>query len=293
MTNKNKKINRIILIVCAVVAAASIIVIGVTLITKGRDRAALNSEMERLREMMNIPEGEIVADGGAGSLTTTKAEYSEQGKYESEDSLTIQKKLDSIYEENNDVVGWLKVEGTPIDYPVMQTMNDEQFYLKRGFDKAYNENGCLFADTDSNVGKGTKEGGYLEGKGKPSSNIIIYGHTMFGGEMFGSLPKYKDSDYGKEHNIIKFDTLYETREYELIAVFYSQVYYNTDTCFKYYQFFEANNQAEFDDWYTNIKQMSLYDTGVTAEYGDEFITFSCCSYHTENGRFAVVGKRIK
>ena len=82
-------------------------------------------------------------------------------------------------------------------------------------------------------------------------------------------------------------------EYELIAVFYSQVYMSTDDVFKYYNFFQADTQEEFDDWYENIKAMSLYDAGVTAEYGDEFITLSCCSYQVEDGRFVVVGKRIK
>jgi len=104
---------------------------------------------------------------------------------------------------------------------------------------------------------------------------------------------YKDETYGREHNIIRFDSLYEEREYELIAVFYSQVFYKSDEVFKYYNFFEADTQAEFDDWYDNIKSMSLYDTGTEAEFGDEFITLSCCAYHVEDGRFVVVGRRVK
>lgn len=87
--------------------------------------------------------------------------------------------------------------------------------------------------------------------------------------------------------------MYEKREYELIAVFYSQVYLKTDEVFKYYRFFQADTQEEFDNLYENIKSMSLYDTGVSAEPGDEFLTLSCCSYHTEDGRFVVVGKRIR
>lgn len=97
---------------------------------------------------------------------------------------------------------------------------------------------------------------------------------------------------GKEHNIIRFDSLYEEREYELIAVFYSQIFYTYEDVFKYYNFFQTDTQEEFDDWYDNIKEMSLYETGVTAEFGDEFITLSCCSYHVEDGRFVVVGRRI-
>ena len=83
--------------------------------------------------------------------------------------------------------------------------------------------------------------------------------------MFGNLKLYQDKEYGLSHNIICFDTLYEKREYELIAVFYSQVYYQSEDVFKYYNFFQADTQEEFDDWYSNIKVMSLYDTGVTAE----------------------------
>ena len=85
---------------------------------------------------------------------------------------------------------------------------------------------------------------------------------------------------------------YEKREYELMAVFFSQVYYQSEDVFKYYDFFEADTQEEFDDWYQNIKELSLYDTGVTAQLGDEFITLSACAYHVEDGRFVVVGKRI-
>ena len=116
---------------------------------------------------------------------------------------------------------------------------------------------------------------------------------MKSGQMFGNLKLYADSAYGMEHSVICFDSLYEKREYELLAVFYSKVYNKKDDVFKYYKFFQADTQEEFDDWYGNIKKLSLYDTGVTAEFGDEFITLSCCSYHTEDGRFAVVGKRVK
>lgn len=195
-----------------------------------------------------------------------------------------------LYEKNQDLIGWLSIEGTNIDYPVMQTMEDECHYLRLDFYGKKNRNGCLIMDTDSVVGTGTAADGYADGTA-PSTNLIIHGHTMKSGEMFGKLPLYADETYGKEHNIIRFDSLYEEREYEVIAVFYSQIYYKNEDVFKYYNFFQADTQEEFDDWYENIKQMSLYDTGVTAEFGDEFITLSCCAYHVEDGRFVVVGRR--
>ena len=193
---------------------------------------------------------------------------------------------------NKYYIGWLQVDDTVIDYPVVQTPEDEEMYLYLDFDGEYNLNGTLIMDTDSEVGVGTAAFDYRDGK-TPSTNLSIHGHTMKSGAMFGHLKYYQDEDYGKEHNIIEFDSLYEHREYELISCFYTQVYYESQDVFKYYKFFNAYTQEDFDYWYDNIKSKALYDTGVTAEYGDEFITLSCCSYQVSDGRFIVIGKRIK
>lgn len=197
-----------------------------------------------------------------------------------------------LYSQNEDMIGWLHIDDTIIDYPVMQTVENEDYYYHLNFYGEEDPNGCLIMDTDSVVGSGTLENNYQDGT-EPSTNLIIHGHTMKSGQMFGKLRLYAESEYGLEHNIIYFDTLYERRKYELIAVFYSQVFYENEDVFKYYKFFEADTQEEFDVWYENIMKLSLYDTGVTAENGDEFITLSCCSYHVEDGRFVVVGKRVK
>lgn len=198
----------------------------------------------------------------------------------------------SLYHKNPDLIGWLKIPDTLVDYPVMQTMKEEEYYLSRDFYRQKNNNGSLILDTDSNAGVGMKNNKYAS-ENIPSTNLIIHGHTMKSGQMFGNLKLYEAETYGKEHNIIYFDSLYEERTYELIAVFYSQVYYKNQDVFKYYNFFQADTKEEFQYWYENIKTMSLYDTGISAEFGDEFITLSCCSYQVEDGRFVVVGKRIK
>ena len=201
-------------------------------------------------------------------------------------------KFQSLYEGNNDFIGWLTIENTKIDYPVMQLIEDENYYMSHDYEKNENINGSLVLDSDSVAGVGTKEFDYENGK-KPSTNLIIHGHTMRSGEMFGDLSDYENEDYMKEHKIIKFSSLYEDREYEVISVFRSQVFNKSDEVFKFYKFFEATTQEEFDYWYSNIKEMSVFDTGVTAEFGDEFITLTCCAYHVEDGRFVVVAKRIK
>lgn len=201
--------------------------------------------------------------------------------------------MKQLYEQNSDLIGWLYVEDTNIDYPVMQTPEDENYYLERDFQKNYNSNGSLIMDTDSVVGSGTAANAYADGT-KPGTNLIIHGHNMKNGNMFGSLDKYRDINYEKKHNIIKFSSLYEHREYEVVSVFLSQVYLKTQTdVFKFYQFFQADTEKEFSNFYNNIKELALYDTGVSAEFGDEFITLSVCTYHVENGRLVVVAKRIK
>ena len=184
-----------------------------------------------------------------------------------------------LFEANEDMIGWLKIPGTEIDYPVMQTMEDEEYYLRRNFFGEKDNNGTLILDTDSDITK-------------TSNNLIIHGHNMKSGVMFAGLVDYEEEEFLKEHRQIEFHTRDEERKYEVIAVFRSKVYTTEDNVFKYYQFFEAENQEEFDDFYDNIKKLSIFDTGVTAQYGDEFITLSTCIYHTTNGRLVVVGKRI-
>lgn len=201
--------------------------------------------------------------------------------------------MKDLWEINSDCVGWLTIKDTNVDYPVMQTMDNEQYYLDRDFQKNYSSNGSLILDTDSDIGTGTKENNYADGS-IPTTNLIIHGHNMKSGAMFGNLDLYRKQDYEKKHNIIELSTLTEKREYEIVAVFLSQIYLKSQTdVFKYYKFFQANTQEEFDDFYNNIKKLQLYDTGVTAEFGDEFITLSVCAYHVDNGRLAVVAKRIK
>ena len=186
------------------------------------------------------------------------------------------------YEKNQDMLGWLRIDGTDIDYPVVRTPGNNEKYLRLGFDGAYASGGTLFLDENCDPGID-----------KVTANQMIYGHDMNDGTMFGKLYLYADEEYGKEHSTIRFDTIYETGEYELMAACYSQVYYTTDTCFKYYKFFDAANEEEFNDYVSNVKELAEYDTGVTAEYGDTLLTLSTCSNHVENGRFVVVAKKVK
>lgn len=230
-------------------------------------------------ELPNEPESAMVSDSDMADVTADIHEELPPEPEPVEDPAVPNPYADSFLA-NSDMAGWLIVPGTVIDYPIMWTPENEEYYLYKGFDKAKNSNGCLILDTDSCTNPLT-------------TNLIIHGHNMKSGAMFGNLTDYENEEYYKEHPDVILHTKECQRNYEVIAVFYSQVYKKTDNVFKFYKFFQANTEEEFNDFYNNIKALSIYDTGVTAEFGDNFITLSTCAYHVDRGRFVVVAKEIE
>lgn len=185
-------------------------------------------------------------------------------------------KYAELYAQNGDFMGWLRIDGTGIDYPVMQSKDDPDFYLKHNFNKEYSRFGIPYMQ---------------ENCGLSSDNIIIYGHNIKSKSMFNELTEYKNGDFYTAHKYITFDTLNEQRTYAVIAVFKTVAY--SDSGFQYYDFVNANTVEEFDDYVAKCKALSFYDTGVTAEYGDKLLTLSTCEYSQKNGRLAVVAKLIE
>lgn len=185
---------------------------------------------------------------------------------------------ETLYNKNKKLIGWLKIDDTNIDYPVMQT-SDNTYYLDHNYNQEYDKNGSIFLDYNCSV--------YPR-----STNMIVYGHHMKSGNMFGNLQKYAKESYGEKHSVITFDTIYEKAQYQVMYVFRSQVYNEDDIVFKYYQFIEANSETEFDSYMQEMSALSLYDTGVTAEFGDSLLTLSTCDSSQTDGRFVVVAKRI-
>ena len=183
-----------------------------------------------------------------------------------------------LYEQNTDMVGWIKIDGTIIDYPVMYTSGSD-YYLDHSFDREKSKSGVPFIDKRCTVDPfGT--------------NTIIYSHHMKNGTMFAELENYEDEDYYEEHPIICFDTLYAWQKYEIIAVFESRIFQKSDTAFKHYNFLNAGNEFAYNEYIRNIKALSLYDTGVTASYGDGLLTLVACTYHMDYGQFVVVAKKL-
>lgn len=191
----------------------------------------------------------------------------------------MSQKFAKLYALNNDFVGWLSIEGTNIDYPVMHTPNDPEFYLRRNFYKEDDNAGTLFAD-------------YRNTLNPASTNVIIYGHHMKNKTMFYELMNYKEQSFFEDHRTISFDTLYGRGEYEIVAVILTKAYGIDEDVFKYYDFIEADTEEEYNEFMQNIRQLQLYDTGVESRFGDKLITLSTCEYSQEDGRLAVIARKI-
>lgn len=185
-------------------------------------------------------------------------------------------RLQEQYEKNPDLAGWLTVPGTRIDYPVMYSPDEPERYLHANFEVSYSFAGLPFLDAACDP---------------ESGNRIIYAHNMLDGSMFRTLLKYQQKDFWQRNQVISFSTLYEEQEYEVVAAFYDKVYKKTDTNFKFYQFYDTSDQSRFDEAMAYYREHTLYDTGVTAQCGDELITLVTCAYQTENGRFVVVARK--
>ena len=269
---------RMVFILCAV-----FVIIGLYQFNENIEKTGKLQEMKLLsssEENAEVPSSlnslaEISSDSSASKEDTLPETVSGQTGPE------ILAEYRELYSINPALVGWIKIEGTNIDYPVLRS-SDTEFYLNHDFYGNEDKNGNPFvkdfADVDS-----------------PGDNFVVYAHNMKNGTMFGNLDNFENDSFAKEHSIIEFDTLYSKRRYQVISVFRSEVYSededNNDK-FKYYEYYDLNDHDRFDYFYENILSRSSFDSGIKASYGDKFITLSTCAYHTDNGRFVVVGKLI-
>ncbi|ANY66636.1 class B sortase [Paenibacillus sp. BIHB 4019] len=251
-----------------ILIAVSFLVLVFSFVSAGRTLLRDYAEQQKLKELTKVwEEGSDKVGGDAfPSLLFNKANVP-----------VMLPEFRGLYERNPDIVGWLNMDGTRIEYPVMQNQQDAEFYLNHDFDKKENKGGLPFLDAHSRT--------------NGSDILLIHGHHMKSGWMFKDLMKYKNESFYKEHATFQFSTLYEQEEYEIVAVILSKVYRKSDTVFKYYQIENVSTPAEFDSYVQNIKELALFDTGVTARYGDKLIVLSTCEYSTENGRLAVVARK--
>lgn len=185
--------------------------------------------------------------------------------------------LENIAKINSDVVGWIKIGNTNIDYPVMQNGN---YYLHRNIYKNYSSHGTPYLAEYCNI--------------QYSDNLIIYGHHMNDNSMFAQLDNYKKHSFYENHKYIKFYSYYNgktiEKTYEAAIAFKTVVY--SDKGFKYYNYTNFSDVQELNDFIENCRKLEFYNTGIDINYGDKLITLSTCEYSQKNGRIVVVAKQI-
>ncbi len=196
------------------------------------------------------------------------------------------KNWDELKEINRDVIAWVSIDDTNIDYPVLQYKGDTldyQYYLYKDIYKNYSGYGSIFADFRSD-------------KGVDSKNIILHGHHMNDGSMFQNLMNYGkysiDLDYYKEHPVINFDTPDGDETYKIISIF------KTNTLDQHGEFFDYlvgsfQSDAEFMNYVYLVRERSLVDTGVTCNEDDQLLTLSTCSYEYSDFRTVVVARKTR
>lgn len=215
-------------------------------------------------------ENEFAALSDLIDETATTAADGESGNAE---------KFARLVERNPEFIGWISIEGTNLDFPVMYSPTRADFYLRHDFEGEYSNYGVPYLDEDCTLTADAR-----------SDNLIIYGHNMKTGTIFGCLTGYKDESYYREHPDITFDTLYGDGTYEVFAAFAIDV--ATDTGFAYNTYIDMD-QASFDEFVGEAKRRSDVDSGITPQYGDELLTLSTCEYSSSNGRYVVCARRVE
>ena len=227
----------------------------------------------------SIPLPSPTGDGSEPATlpTETEPEYVTVTHPTTGEQMMILPEFEELFQLNPNLVGWIEVPETRINYPVVQTPNSRDYYLRRDYYGNYDTHGCIYAREQCDVFR-------------PTDNITIYGHRMQDGSMFADLIKYASKDFYDQNPYIYFDTLTERHTYQVMAVFKTTA--TVGEGFRYHAFVDAANAEEFSQFVDTCKSLAFYNTGVGAKYGDKLITLSTCEYSQENGRLVVVAKRI-
>ena len=180
----------------------------------------------------------------------------------------------ALTEENEDFFGWIHIEGTDIDYPVMYSPDSPGYYLKHSFWKKWSDYGTPHLDERCVPGV--------------SNNLVVYGHNMKNGTMFAQLHRFESEEFWNEHRYIQFDTIAEQGTYEIFTVFHF------DTNHEDYWFNTHTDMGEMEirEFLNEVSVRQLYETGVILNRKDQFLTLCTCDRTYRNGRFFVMAKKV-
>ena len=184
------------------------------------------------------------------------------------------------WEANPDTIGWISIPGTEIDYPVMYTPEDPDFYLNHGFDREPSAGGMIYLDAGDDCG-GRKAQEPAEAEAARRNNFILYGHHMKNGTMFAGLEQYLDPEFFKEHRTIFFDTLAGTGEYEVFAVFSMTAAEAKERLAPY---LAAESREQYGRLMEIIEAESIYQPEETPVWPRRLLTLMTCEYTQNEGR---------
>ena len=219
-----------------------------------------------------------LTDDLRGKLKSDNSSYS---------SSVMNPKFAELYAENNDLVGWITVDGTNINYPVVRTdkmKGSDDYYLRTDFKHNYSRYGTIYADRKNNLGYMTE-----------SKNITLYGHNMKDDStMFSQLLHYRDLDYYKQHPTFTFDTLYRDGKWKIFSVMITNADPNEDNGYVFdYRKTDFTSDEQFLYWVNECKKRSVINTGVQVDKSDEILTLQTCTYEFNDARFIVIARRVR
>ncbi|MBQ9118911.1 MAG: class B sortase [Lachnospiraceae bacterium] len=272
------KVQRILINIIIVLLVIIFLMCGYLVIDYFRESSTQQEQFNNLASL--VEQAQISPSLPAANETTAPADTSDEtiptDETEGTESGGILAEYAQLYELNSDIVGWLKIDNTSINYPVMQTPDSKDYYLRRDFYKNYSSHGCIFVREECDVFA-------------PSDNITIYGHHMRDGSMFSDLDDFTSYTFWEENGVFTFDTLTEHHTYQVFAVFKTTT--SAGEGFAYHQFVDGT-ESEFNDFVATCQSLAFYDTGITPVYGDKIICLSTCEYSQANGRLVVAAVRI-
>lgn len=227
--------------------------------------------------------GQVQKQNGSGRLDRNTADTGVADRWDAAKAPDVLPQYRSFYQNYPDLFGWLKIPGTEIDHPVMQSDDTERgeryYYLHRDYAGRSSEAGSLFVESKSSCFP-------------QDDNTVIYGHNMSNGRNFGILEKYKDKDFFKDHQVIQYDTVYEAGTYRIAAVLITRILYQEEEGFRYYRFYNYSTKSQFQECTDFIKENQLYDTDEELQYGDQLLMLSTCEYSRPNGRLVVIARKV-
>lgn len=189
-------------------------------------------------------------------------------------------KFAGLWNINRDVIAFLSIPDTQVRYPIVQA-DDNNYYLRRDFYANNNQHGIPFMD-------------YRVDVKKPSDNMVIYGHNMKDGQIFGELMSYKGLEYYQEHPVINCTTVYdEGVDYKIFSIFITNAYENQGPVFAYHDFIDASSKTDFMRFVAEVEKRSLIKTTVDVDEDDRLLTLSTCSYEFTDARLVVVARAVR